>query len=329
LGLFLGEEITPRLGTFLQFTYDAASGSFRIDNADLRYANEGRVASKELLYGISLNNNPTVQDVWNSTPAWHFPFAFSSVAPTPAAATLIDSRLAQRVAGLGGYGLWDNRIYGEFSVYRSAPQGGRHPADSGARSTLQGIAPYWRLALQQGWRSQYLEIGTFGLSTTLYPRGVSGLTDRYVDVAVDAQYERLVAGGNFTAHATWIHETQHLDATFGAGAAANPSNVLRTFRADAALYTAGRVGATLAYFTTSGDADTLLYAPAPVSGSRTGSPNSSGLIGEFDVLPWLNTRLALQYVAYARFNGARNGYDGFGRNASDNNTLYVLVWLVF
>src|ERR1700756_4460686 len=32
LSLFLGEEITPRLGTFLQFTYSAAAGSFGIDN---------------------------------------------------------------------------------------------------------------------------------------------------------------------------------------------------------------------------------------------------------------------------------------------------------
>jgi hypothetical protein len=32
---------------------------------------------------------------------------------------------------------------------------------------------------------------------------------------------------------------------------------------------------------------------------------------------------------YTKFNGARNNYDGSGRNASDNNTLYLLAWLVF
>jgi len=325
VSLFLGEEITPNLGTFLQFTYDAARGSFGIDNADIRYANYGRLGSKEVLYGISLNNNPTVQDVWNSTPVWRVPFMSSAVAPTPTAAPLVDGRLAQRVAGLGGYGMWDNRVYGEFSVYRSAPQGGRHPPDS----TLRGVAPYWRLALQHGWQSQYLEIGTFGLSTTLYPTGVTGRTDRYTDVAWDAQYERLVAGGNLTAHATWIHERQRLDATFAAGSAAATSSTLRTFRADAAFYTAGRVGATLAYFSTAGTRDTLRYRPAPVVGSRTGRPNSSGLIGELDFLPWWNTRFALQYVAYARFNGAGRDYDGFGRTASDNNTLYLLAWLAF
>jgi hypothetical protein len=37
-------------------------------------------------------------------------------------------------------------------------------------------------------------------------------------------------------------------------------------------------------------------------------------------MPWLNTRFALQYVAYTKFNGSKLNYDGAGRNASDNNT---------
>ena len=329
VSLFLGEEITPNLGAFLQVTYAAAAGSFRLDNADIRYASKRRVRSRELFYGMSLNNNPTVQDVWNSTPAWRVPFLSSPVAPTPAAAPLLDGRLAQRVAGLGGYALWDNRVYGEFTVYRSAQQGRPDPPDPGARNTLRGVAPYWRLAWQRGWRSQYLEVGTYGLSTALYPTGVTGPVDRYTDLAWDAQYEWRVAGGNLTAHATWIHERQRLDATLAAGGAATGSSTLQTLRADAAFYAAGRVGATLAYFATAGTRDTLKYRPASVAGSRTGRPNSSGLIGELDFLPWMNTRFTLQYVAYATFNGSRHDYDGFGRDASDNNTLYVLAWLAF
>lgn len=30
-----------------------------------------------------------------------------------------------------------------------------------------------------------------------------------------------------------------------------------------------------------------------------------------------------------KFNGANSSYDGFGRSASDNNTLYALVWFMF
>jgi hypothetical protein len=28
----------------------------------------------ELLVGVDSNNNPTVQDVWNSVPDWSYPF---------------------------------------------------------------------------------------------------------------------------------------------------------------------------------------------------------------------------------------------------------------
>ncbi|HET7295679.1 MAG TPA: hypothetical protein VFI66_00960, partial [Gemmatimonadales bacterium] len=223
----------------------------------------------------------------------------------------------------------DNRVYGEFSLYRAAPQGGPHPPDSSARDTPRGAAPYWRLALQHGWRSQYLEVGTYGLSASIYPAGVAGGADRYTDIALDAQYEWQVAGGNLTAHATWIHERQRLDASFAAGNAAASSGSLRTFRADATFLSGGRVGATLAYVATAGARDTLLHPPAPVVGSRTGRPDSRGFTAELDFLPWWNTRFALQYVTYARFNGAARDYDGFGRAASDNDTLYLLAWLVF
>src|SRR5205809_3749315 len=46
----------------------------------------------------------------------------------------------------------------------------------------------------------------------------------------------------------------------------------------------------------SGSSDDVLYAPGDVTGSRTGSPNSSGLVAELTHQPWQNTRFALQYV---------------------------------
>jgi hypothetical protein len=37
-------------------------------------------------------------------------------------------------------------------------------------------------------------------------------------------------------------------------------------------------------------------------------------------------RLGVQYTAYSKYNGATHNYDGFGRNASDNNSLFFYVW---
>jgi hypothetical protein len=51
-------------------------------------------------------------------------------------------------------------------------------------------------------------------------------------------------------------------------------------------------------------------------------------VAEVDWLPRRDVRLTLQYTAYTTFNGAGSNYDGFGRNAKDNNTLYFVLWLM-
>ena len=89
------------------------------------------------------------------------------------------------------------------------------------------------------------------------------------------------------------------------------------------------IGGAISHFSTTGGSDALLYAPAAVVGSANNSPDSNGYILEVDYLPWLNTKLQTQYVAYQKFNGGTTNYDGSGRSASNNNTLYMLVWVAF
>src|SRR5581483_5748173 len=129
----------------------------------------------------------------------------------------------------------------------------------------------------------------------------------------------------FTVHATWIHEKQQWDA----GNTANASNTLDTYRVDAQLHLGHRYCLIVSPFLTRGTSDSLLFSPAEVSGSRTASPNSNGIIAEADVNVWDNLRIQVQYTAYGKFNGSSTNYDGFGRNAADNNTLYVVTWIVF
>src|SRR2546429_3296078 len=144
LSLFTGGEITPHVGGFLQVTFDPQSGQIGVDNADFRFATHTTVLSKRATFGLSANNNPTVQDVWNSTPAWGFPYGSSAVAPTPGAATLIDRTLGQQVAGLTGSTEWDDRVCGGIGAYRSAPLGIQSPLDSTATGVIKGAAPDWR-----------------------------------------------------------------------------------------------------------------------------------------------------------------------------------------
>jgi len=63
--------------------------------------------------------------------------------------------------------------------------------------------------------------------------------------------------------------------------------------------------------------------------SANGSPDTRGWMAEVNYLPWLNVKISAQYIAYNRFNGGGSNYDGVGRNASDNNTLYLLLWFAY
>lgn len=322
LSLFLGGQITPHIGTFVQITYDNQGASFGIDNAEIRYANHTKLGQKDLLYGVTLNNNPTEQDVWNSTPAWGFPYAGSAVAPGPDAATLIEDPLAQNVLGIGAYGLWNNLIYGEFSLYRSAQQGAADPPDATSNSTIKSLAPYWRFAIQHQFGNQYIQVGTFGISANLYPSGITGLTDDYTDVGFDFNYENNFDDNSFTAHSSYIHETQNLNATFAGGGVSNPSIALNKFQINGNYYLHHQIGFTIGYFNITGDNDAIFYG-----GNISQTPNSNGFTFQFNVVPWLNTKFAVQYVAYNKFNGSTDNYDGTGRNASDNNTIYLLSWI--
>jgi len=331
LSLFIAGAISSKIGGFAQITYAAPDGSIGIDNVDVRFANKGKLGSKELLYGLTLNNNPTVQDPWNTVPAWGFPFMASGEAPTPGAATLIDGGLGQQVLGLGAYGMWNKLVYAEFSAYRSAQQGSSNPPGAASETVTRNFVPYWRLALQHQFSSDYLMLGTFGMVAELYPAGVTGPVDKYANIAGDLQWEHALGKGVLIGRGVYLHEKQTLDALVNQAepGAQNLNNDLNTLRVNASWMPSYRYNFSLGYFNTDGSSDALLYPAAPMSGFSTGSPNSSGGLAEFDFNAWQNIRVGAQYVGYGRYNGASSNYDGSGRKASDNNTFYLFAWVAF
>jgi hypothetical protein len=326
LSVFVAGELSSRIGLFSQITYAGENGTIGVDNIDLRFARPAGGAG--LVYGLTLNNNPSVSDLWNTTPVWGWPYASSAAGVAPLAGTVIDGALAQQSLGLGAYTMVRDLVYAEFDVYRSAEQGKVAP-DTASANTVSGVAPYWRVALQKEWGRTYAMVGTYGLRTKLLPAGVTGPGNTFTDVAVDAQVEERVGHGTLIGRGTYIHEKQRLEATFPDGGSSNAENTLRTLRLNSTYAPHPWLGLTAGYFQTSGTPDPTLYPAAPVEGSVTGSPKTNGFIGELDVNPWQNTRLGVQYVAYDRFNGRGNNYDGAGRDASGNDQLYLLAWVVF
>lgn len=335
--LFYAGRIADNVGAFAQWTYDGVAHHSAIDNVDLRYANHFKRDGADFSYGFTVNNNPTVSDIYNTTPAWGFPFAASGVAVAPNAAALIDGGLGQQVAGLGAYALWNETVYAEVAAYRTANDAFsifRAGTDKTSDAVLSGRAPYWRLALQHVWDEgkHSAMIGTYGINARKFPDSVdpTGPTDRFRDLGIDAQYQYITDRHRFSTQLNWIHERQDLSGTFAAGAASNPSNQLRTFKGKLTYYYDTKYGATLAYFRTTGDQDDGLFNTGQaVTGSANGSPKSSGYVFEADWLPRRDVRLLLQYTAYRDFNGSRTNYDGFGRNAKDNDTLFIMGWIMF
>jgi hypothetical protein len=332
--IYYAGRITPGLGAFIQVTYDGVAHQLHIDNTDIRHSHDGELFGEDLIYGFTANNSPTVSDLWNSTPAWGFPYNGSALAPTPLAATLIDGGLGQRVAGGGGYLMWNDLVYAEFDLYRGLGYDvlnatGIVPVANTDKT--RGVIPYWRLALQRNYGRSYFQAGTYGLHASILPGGIDipGQSDVFTDSALDTNYQfivdpKSVVSDMISAHATLIHESGALAASeFINGA--RYSHQLDTFRADVSYSFAATITPTIQYFQTNGTSDAAYW------GTPSGSPNSSGVIAEIAYVPWGkpdsliswgNIRFAAQYVTYFRF-------DGDTHNASANNTLFLSVWGAF
>ncbi|HJW39671.1 MAG TPA: hypothetical protein VJ476_00415, partial [Rhizomicrobium sp.] len=335
ISVFVAGGIDDNFGGFAQFTYDGVGRAFSWDNLDLRAVTSGTWLGTPVQAGVSLNNAPGVQDPWNTLPAWGFPYTGSDLSPAPSAGTIMDGGLAQSVIGLTAYADWDSHIYTEASLYWSP---GRHflsalGTDEGA-GRITSVAPYLRAAWHDDLGDQNYEIGAFAFLPDLYPGGDSttGTSDLYADLGVDASYQ--YTGDNsgiYGVNLRYTNEHQHLAATMLLGGAANLSNTLNEFNADASYYWQNEIGGTIGFFDSWGSADPLLYGDSAVF-----KPDSTGFLFQIDGTVFgrdmealdgrFNIRLGLQYTVYTRFDGGTTNYDGFGANASDNDTLRVFLW---
>jgi hypothetical protein len=106
ISLFVAGRVSDHTGGFIQMTWSDVSVAVNLDNTDLRpYTTTFDIGGNELRVGTTINNNPTVQDPYNSTFAWGFPFVASALAPTPAATPILDGAFAGNSIGYTGY-LW-------------------------------------------------------------------------------------------------------------------------------------------------------------------------------------------------------------------------------
>lgn len=346
--IFLAGGIGSHVGGFAQFTYSGADKAWSWDNLDLRLVNTGKIAGKDMVYGLTVNNNPTITDPWNTLAGWAYPYTGSDFAPSPDIAPLLSGTFAQEALGVTGYAWIDSKFYLEAGGYGTPSRGTLRfvGADPDAPGKIHGLAPYGRAAFQTQLGGGTFEVGAFALSAALFPGRdrSAGTSDRYTDLGLDTSWVKPLKSGTLTLNARYTHEKQSLDATCLLGMAdgsigegplsACADNKLNEARLDASYYWHNVIGVTVSPFSLTGSSNPFIY-----SGYRTFKPNSSGVEFQVDATPFgngkspfgprFNMRVGAQYTLYRRFNGARVNFDGTGRSASDNNTLRLFTWIAF
>ena len=332
--LISGGAITDTIGAFAEVVYYGIDDNLRLGNVDVRHADSATVGKHDLVYGITLNNNPGFQDPWNSTLARTWPYARTLATPMPRTSALLDGPLAQRAVAVTGYGFIDDAYYVELGGYHKIDRDTQDTLgiDPGNSRTIEGIAPYARIAYEAKVPGGTLTVGASMLDADLsHPGGLGTGTDSVLNLGLDALYQWGRGPHEVTVRAAANRERWSLDSSVAQGLATNTSNHLNNLKLSASYLNGKRYSGTIGYFRRTGSTDALFF------GTRNGKPDTEGF--QFDAFminpffpppswhPGMRTRIGITYTAFTRFDGAKHNYDGNGRDASDNNTTFLyFLW---
>jgi hypothetical protein len=348
ISAFVGGNLGKYSGGFMQFTWSDVDNTAAVDNIDLRpFTTVIDMYGKELRIGTTLNNNPTVQDPYNTTFAWGFPYIASALAPTPVGSPMLDGGFGGNAIGYTAYAWYDSKLYLEGGAYSSLSPWllARVGNDLGVGAT-SSPAPYLRAAYEWNWGESSAHVGALFMHADVNPpsgvpfqsTGVDG-SDHYTDYAIDAGYQFLGDGTHIaTVQTIYTHEEQNLAGSAAAAGIAGSNYSLDQIRANVSYWYKNTYGASIGWQRTWGPANPVLYAIAGAA-SANNKPDSNAFTVEADWVPFghddslwapfVNMKLGVQYTAYTQFNGGTSNYDGAGGKASDNNTLLLFAWMIF
>ena len=353
--------------TYDPYATQDANGNFHghsnADNIDIRYADRFISDKNDLIVGISANNNPSVSDPWNTAAAW---MQYVPV-PSPTSSRFIDGNAPYpgygaggNIAGLTAYAYWNRMLYVELGGYGTSHGLTSFMSaglDDASTTKLRGINPYWRLAVNREWGPHSLMVGTSGMVARVYddPLNTSdpASTHRFTDLAFDAQYQYLLDPHAVTAQLVYTSNHHRYPAGLAGQPAAffdatgtvplgnsNAADTNHVLRAKVSYVYQAKYGGGVGLFNLSGttnsanqtagfDATGALVKTAGAGSNLSGNPATRGWTLEAFWMPIQYVRIGAQYTAYARYNGSSTNYDGFGRNASDNNTLFLYTWVAY
>ena len=384
--VFLAGKVTENIGVFAQNTYDnyasqaveadGSPGRFKghsqADNMDFRYADRFIDASRDLIVGVSFNNNPSISDPWNVAPAWmqYVPGA------SPTSHQFVDGPYpgygaGGNLAGVTAYAYWNKTIYAEMGLYRTANQLFSFMSAGIANGDTTHLAgnnnPYWRLAYTREWGPHNVMIGTSGMIAHVHDDPTdtsdSNSRSRFRNTGIDSQYQYLLDPHAVTVQVAYMRQKVDYSPTSVAAAespyfladgitpvaAPNSSDTTNILRAKVSYVYQAKYGGSVSFFNLTGTSNTrnqtsgfdssgLITTSDPnrtgiastrVNGNLTGNPATRGMVLEAFWTPIQYARVGVQFTAYSKFNGASMNYDGFGRNAKDNDTFRVYLWATY
>jgi hypothetical protein len=324
---FLAGKITDNIGAFSQVTYDNhnptdAGGQYvghsAVDGVDVRYADQFVNENSNIIYGVSLNNRPSIADPWNTAWGWmqyvpsspnlgsnQYTDGGSNGPPYPGNGTS-----AAGLAGINGYAFLNKSIYAELGLYRTAQRSFRF-LNSGSpqiESTLKGTNPYWRLAYNKDWGAHSWMLGTSGMISRQYdfnnPTPCLSDATCYQTAkvrGVDTQYQYLLDPHTLTLQA--VYQRQRFDT--GAQASGIAASDQTIMRAKASYVYQAKYGGSYSYFNIPG---------GPELATR-------GNTYELFYMPLQYVRLGLQYTTYNKLVNIDT--------PSDANTIRFYVWAAY
>ena len=315
--VYLAGRISDHLGGFVKVETDNTGNDHyntKLSNLDLRFvAKDLKVAGKDTVVGVSVNNSPGFDD-----PISSLPYA-SGLGPPAVSGTLLNlssaHSLYNKVIGGSVYALYNNDWYGEVGTYNTMPTSvqdhlGFNPAGDPGHISDTG---YFRFAYMKDMKRQFFSAGVVALTTKrALPR--NGPSDDITDLGYDLTYQFLGNRDNII-QASYVNILEQRD--YGStpvvnGVMAKPNgnardqtlSVTYTFKQSYALQ--------VAHLISTGSQDPVRYPPF-------GKPDSTANMitlywtpfGKDDSFTSLaNLKLAATWYRYTRFNGASDNIFG-------------------
>jgi len=339
--LYVAGRLTDHVGGFVKVEADhQGDGGYatKLSNLDLRYvAHDLKLGGRDLVLGVSVNNNPGFDDPVGALPAPAY------LGPPGVSGTLLNpsspGSLAHRVVGAGVYGFYDALWYAEAGSYRSLSASRQDDLGyplSGDPGKLSGTG-YLRLAWMKDLKRQFFSAGVVAL-TTRRQRPRSAPTDDITDLGYDLSWQYL-GNREHIVQLSYVDilERRHYGSAPLVPGLLAPSHATAHDQVLAATYTFRQsYGISASHLMSTGSRDPVRYGPP---GDPATTSNRISLywtpFGKDD--SWTsvaNLKLAASWSRFTRFNGRRSNVFGAppgapATDASDLDAFFVSASVMF